>query len=93
LHALVDNAGKGFFGPLEILPVESLRDQLEVNVIGQVAVTQQFLPMLRRSEGSRVVFVGSVGGRVAAGFAGAYHASKYAGPAGDTDLVEGCQDS
>jgi NAD(P)-dependent dehydrogenase (short-subunit alcohol dehydrogenase family) len=78
LHALVDNAGKGIFGPLEILPIESLRDQFEVNVIGQVAVTQQFLPILRRSEGSRVVFVGSVGGRVAAGFAGAYHASKYA---------------
>ncbi|TDD22293.1 SDR family oxidoreductase [Kribbella turkmenica] len=78
LHALVDNAGKGFLGPLETLPLQNLRDQFEVNVIGQVAVTQQFLPLLRRSEGSRVVFVGSIGGRVASGFAGAYHASKYA---------------
>jgi NAD(P)-dependent dehydrogenase (short-subunit alcohol dehydrogenase family) len=78
LDALVDNAGKGFLGPLETLPIESLREQFEVNVIGQVAVTQQFLPMLRRSEGSRLVFVGSVGGRVAAGFAGAYYASKHA---------------
>jgi NAD(P)-dependent dehydrogenase (short-subunit alcohol dehydrogenase family) len=78
LDALVDNAGKAVFGPLETLPLESLRDQLEVNVVGQVAVTQQFLPMLRRGRGSRIVFVGSVGGRVAAGFAGPYHASKYA---------------
>jgi NAD(P)-dependent dehydrogenase (short-subunit alcohol dehydrogenase family) len=78
LHALVDNAGKGVAGPLETLPIESLREQFEVNVVGQVAVTQQFLPMLRRIHGSRVVFVGSVGGLVAVGFAGAYHASKYA---------------
>jgi NAD(P)-dependent dehydrogenase (short-subunit alcohol dehydrogenase family) len=78
LHALVDNAGKGVAGPLETLPIESLREQFEVNVVGQVAVTQQFLPMLRRVDGSRVVLVGSVGGLVAVGFAGAYHASKYA---------------
>jgi len=78
LHALVDNAGKGVAGPLETLPIESLREQFEVNVVGQVAVTQQFLPMLRRTDGARVVLVGSVGGLVAVGFAGAYHASKYA---------------
>jgi NAD(P)-dependent dehydrogenase (short-subunit alcohol dehydrogenase family) len=78
LHALVDNAGKGFPGPLETLPIENLREQFEVNVIGQVAVTQQFLPMLRRVDGARVVMVGSIGGLVAVGFAGAYHASKYA---------------
>jgi NAD(P)-dependent dehydrogenase (short-subunit alcohol dehydrogenase family) len=78
LQALVDNAGIAVAGPLETLPIESLRHQLEVNVIGQVAVTQQFLPMLRRATRARVVFVGSIGGRIATGFAGAYHASKYA---------------
>jgi NAD(P)-dependent dehydrogenase (short-subunit alcohol dehydrogenase family) len=78
LHGLVDNAGKGVAGPLETLPIESLREQFEVNVVGQVAVTQRFLPMLRRAEKPRIVFVGSVGGLVAVGFAGAYHASKYA---------------
>jgi NAD(P)-dependent dehydrogenase (short-subunit alcohol dehydrogenase family) len=78
LYALVDNAAKGVAGPLETLPVESLREQFEVNVVGQVAVTQRFLPLLRRSKGSRVILVGSVGGLVAVGFAGAYHASKYA---------------
>jgi NAD(P)-dependent dehydrogenase (short-subunit alcohol dehydrogenase family) len=78
LHALVDNAGKAFAGPLETLPIGNLREQLEVNVIGQVAVTQRFLPLLRRADKPRVVLVGSVGGLVAVGFAGAYHASKYA---------------
>ncbi|GAA0623827.1 SDR family oxidoreductase [Kribbella sandramycini] len=78
LHALVDNAGTAAPGPLETLPIDSLRHQLEVNVVGQVAVTQRFLPLLRRAESSRIVLVGSIGGRVATGFAGAYHASKYA---------------
>lgn len=78
LNALVDNAGKAVLGPLETLPIENLRDQLEVNVVGQVAVTQVFLPMLRRTTKARIVFVGSVGGRVATGFGGAYNASKYA---------------
>ncbi|MEV0287031.1 MULTISPECIES: SDR family oxidoreductase [unclassified Kribbella] len=85
LDALVNNAGKGVAGPLETLPIESLREQLEVNVVGQVAITQRFLPLLRRAAGPRVVLVGSVGGLVAVGFAGAYHASKYALEAiGDT---------
>jgi len=81
LTGLVNNAGEGIAGPLETLPIDRLRDQLEVNVIGQVAVTQQLLPLLRRNrpaDGSRVVFVGSMGGLVAVQFAGAYHASKYA---------------
>jgi len=78
LHALIDNAGVAVAGPLETLPIDNLRSQLDVNVVGQVATTQQFLPMLRRTAGSRVIFVGSIGGKIATGFAGAYHASKYA---------------
>jgi len=78
LTALVDNAGKGILGPLETMPLQDLRDQLEVNVIGQVAVTREFLPALRRADGSRIVLVGSIGGLVATGFGGAYNASKYA---------------
>ncbi len=78
LHALIDNAGVAVAGPPETLPIDNLRDQLEVNVVGQVATTQQFLPMLRRTAGSRVVFVGSIGGKIATGFAGPYHASKFA---------------
>jgi NAD(P)-dependent dehydrogenase (short-subunit alcohol dehydrogenase family) len=77
LDGLVNNAGVGFPGPLELLALEDLRRQLEVNVIGQVAVTQAMLPLVRRAAG-RIVFVGSVGGILASQFAGAYHASKFA---------------
>ncbi|MFZ1993262.1 MAG: SDR family oxidoreductase [Solirubrobacteraceae bacterium] len=77
LDGLVNNAGVGFPGPLEILPLDALRRQLEVNVVGQVAVSQAALPLLRQA-GGRLVFVGSVGGLLASQFAGAYHASKFA---------------
>lgn len=77
LDGVVNNAGVGFPGPLEALPLDDLRRQLEVNVIGQVAVTQAALPLIRRASG-RVVFVGSIGGILASQFAGAYHSSKFA---------------
>jgi NAD(P)-dependent dehydrogenase (short-subunit alcohol dehydrogenase family) len=77
LDGLVNNAGVGFPGPLELLALEDLRRQLDVNVIGQVAMTQAMLPLVRQAAG-RIVFVGSVGGILASQFAGAYHASKFA---------------
>jgi NAD(P)-dependent dehydrogenase (short-subunit alcohol dehydrogenase family) len=77
LDGLVNNAGIGVPGPLEVLAADDLREQLEVNVVGQVAVTQAALPLLRQAAG-RIVFVGSVGGRLASQFAGPYHASKFA---------------
>ncbi len=77
LHGLVNNAGEAYPGPLEVVPLAQLREQLEVNVIGPVAITQAALPMLRQAKG-RVVFVGSVGGKSALVFGGPYHASKFA---------------
>jgi NAD(P)-dependent dehydrogenase (short-subunit alcohol dehydrogenase family) len=77
LFGLVNNAGIAVASPLEALPLDELRRQLEVNVLGQVAVTQTLLPHLRRARG-RVVFVGSIAGRSALPFLGAYAASKHA---------------
>jgi NAD(P)-dependent dehydrogenase (short-subunit alcohol dehydrogenase family) len=77
LGALVNNAGIAVGGPLETVPADDLRRILEVNVIGQVALTQALLPLLRISQG-KIVFVGSLGGRVAFPYAGPYHASKFA---------------
>ena len=51
LAGLVNNAGIVVAGPLELLPLDEVRKQLEINVIGQVAVTQAFLPLLRRRAG------------------------------------------
>ena len=77
LAGLVNNAGVAVPAPLEVQPIDEFRRQLEVNLTGQLAVTQAFLPLLRRAKG-RVVFVSSIGGRVALPFTGAYHASKFA---------------
>jgi len=77
LDGLVDNAGIAVAAPLELVPLDELRRQLEVNVVGQVAVLQAFLPALRRRRG-RVVLMGSVGGRSALPFLGPYAASKHA---------------
>jgi NAD(P)-dependent dehydrogenase (short-subunit alcohol dehydrogenase family) len=77
LDAVVNNAGIVVGGPVEAVPLQELRRQLEVNVIGQASVTQAVLPRLRRSRG-RVVFVSSLSGRVATPMFGPYNASKFA---------------
>src|SRR3954452_7952357 len=77
LDGLVNNAGVAIPGPLETVPIEDLRHQLEVNLVAYVAVTQAMLEQIRRAEG-RVVFLSSIGGRIAFPFGGPYHASKFA---------------
>lgn len=77
LDALVNNAGIAVSAPLELVPIVELRRQLEVNLIGPVAVTQAFLPLLR-SAGGRIVNVGSAYGSVAIPFLGAYTSAKAA---------------
>jgi len=77
LHALVNNAGIAVSGPVEVVPVEQWRHQLEVNVLGQVAVTRAMLPAVLRARG-RIVNMSSIGGRVANPLFGPYSASKFA---------------
>jgi NAD(P)-dependent dehydrogenase (short-subunit alcohol dehydrogenase family) len=77
LDALVDNAGIAIAGPLEFLPPDELSRQLDVNVVGQLRVLQAFLPALRETRG-RVVLMGSIAGRSALPFLGAYAMSKFA---------------
>lgn len=77
LYGLVNNAGIASAAPLEFVPMADLRHQLEVNVVGQVAVTQAVLPLLRASKG-RIVNVTSIGGLIAGQMLGPYNASKFA---------------
>jgi NAD(P)-dependent dehydrogenase (short-subunit alcohol dehydrogenase family) len=77
IYGLVNNAGIAVAAPLEYLPLEDLRRQFEVNVIGALAITQAVLPLLRRSLG-RIVNVGSISGRTPLPIIGPYSASKAA---------------
>jgi NAD(P)-dependent dehydrogenase (short-subunit alcohol dehydrogenase family) len=76
VFGLVNNAGIVKPAPLEFQPIADFRRQLEVNLIGQVAVTQAFLPLIRRGKG-RIVNVGSIGGHLVLPLHGAYSASKF----------------
>ncbi len=77
LAGLVNNAGIGVGGLLEFLPVAEIRKQLEVNLIGHIAVTQAFLPMIRQGHG-RIVNMGSIAGIMPQPYLAPYSASKAA---------------
>ena len=77
LAGLVNNAGIGVGGPLEFLALDRIREQFEVNLFGQIAVTQAFLALIRKGQG-RIVNMGSIAGRVAGPIIGPYSASKFA---------------
>lgn len=83
LAGLVNNAGIAMPGPLLYLSMDEFRNQLEVNVTGQLIVTQAFAPLLGAGSGrtgapGRIVMISSVGGKNATPFVGAYNASKFA---------------
>lgn len=77
LDAIVNNAGIAVGGAMETLSSDEWRKQLEINVIGALAVTRAVLPRLRKSRG-RIVFISSVNGRLSMPLVGAYAASKFA---------------
>jgi NAD(P)-dependent dehydrogenase (short-subunit alcohol dehydrogenase family) len=81
---LINNAGIAVSGPVESVSLNDFRKQFEVNFFGLIAVTQKFLPLIRKTRG-RVINVSSIAGRVASPFLGPYAASKFA--------VEGLNDS
>ncbi len=81
LFGLINNAGAALPGPLEYLPIDVFRRQLEINLTGQLLVTQVMMPALRRSAeetgDARIVMIGSVGGRISGPILGAYQAAKH----------------
>ena len=85
LYGLVNNAGVSAMGPIEKLPLEEWRATFETNVFSLVSVTQAVLPQMREAGRGRIVNIGSIAGRIASPFQGAYAATKHA--------VEGLSDS
>lgn len=78
IDVLVNNAGFGAFGPLEVTPFETMRRQFEVNVFGVLRTMQALLPHFRSRKSGTIVNVTSVGGRMGFPFGSLYHGSKYA---------------
>ena len=78
LDGLINNAGVGLFGPVELLEMASIRNSFEINVFGHIQMTQAFLPLLREAEGARIVFTGSVAGLMAQPIGGCYASTKSA---------------
>src|SRR5262249_13103295 len=77
LLGLVNNAGIGGGGPIEFLDLDEIRNVIDVNLVGQIAVTQAFLALLRRAK-CTVVYIASIGGRIASPFLSPYNMSKFA---------------
>ena len=77
LDGVVNNAGIAVGGPIEAVRLDEIRRQFDVNVVGQIAVTQTVLPRIRRAKG-RVVFISSLNGRLSIPMSAVYNASKFA---------------
>jgi NAD(P)-dependent dehydrogenase (short-subunit alcohol dehydrogenase family) len=78
LDALVNNAGYGQRGPIELVPVDAIRRNFETNLFSLIALTQLAIPVMRAQGGGRIINVGSVAGRVARPFSSVYDSTKHA---------------
>jgi NAD(P)-dependent dehydrogenase (short-subunit alcohol dehydrogenase family) len=78
IDALVNNAGYGAYGALELTSIDEIRRQFDVNVVGLLATTRAILPHFRANGGGAVVNVSSIGGRVTFPLGALYHGSKFA---------------
>jgi len=78
IDALVNNAGYGQRGPIEIVPVEKIRQNFETNLFSLIALTQLVIPAMREQGSGRIVNISSVAGRIARPLSSVYDATKHA---------------
>lgn len=78
IDVLINNAGYGYFGAVENVPMDDARNQLEVNVFGLARLCQLVLPTMRAQHSGRIINIASVAGRSVFYYGGWYHVSKYA---------------
>lgn len=78
VDALVNNAGYGQMGPVELTPPQAVQRQFQVNLLGPLALTRSLVPTMREAGGGRIINISSLGGRLAFPFGGLYSASKFA---------------
>ncbi|OKH28059.1 SDR family oxidoreductase [Chroogloeocystis siderophila] len=78
IDALVNNAGYGQMGPVELIPIEAIQKQFQVNLIAPLALIRAVVPQMRNQGGGRIINISSLGGRLAFPFGGLYSSSKFA---------------
>ncbi len=78
IDALINNAGYGTRGPVEIVPVDAVRRNFETNVFSLLALTQLVLPQMRARGDGCIVNIGSVAGRIARPLSSIYDSTKHA---------------
>jgi short-subunit dehydrogenase len=78
IDGLVNNAGYGQRGPLEIVPVDAIRKNFETNVFSLLALTQLVMPIMRKQSSGTIVNISSVAGRIARPFSSIYDSTKHA---------------
>lgn len=78
VDTLVNNAGYGQMGPVELIPPDAVQRQFQVNLIGPLTLTQALIPGMREQGGGRIINVSSIGGRIPFPFGGLYSSSKFA---------------
>jgi NAD(P)-dependent dehydrogenase (short-subunit alcohol dehydrogenase family) len=78
LDVLLNNAGYGAYGPLEVTPMEKIRRQFDVNVTGLLATTQAVLPYFRVQRSGTIINISSIGGRITFPLGTLYHGTKFA---------------
>ena len=78
LDVLLNNAGYGLIGPLEVATEDQMMQQFNTNVFGLLRVTQAVLPWMREQGGGCIINVASIGGRTAFPYYSLYHGTKWA---------------
>ena len=78
IDVLINNAGYGYFGAIEDVPISDAKHQFEVNIFGLARITQEVLPYMRAQKSGRIVNIASVAGHVTLAFGAWYNATKYA---------------
>ena len=78
IDVLLNNAGYGAYGPLEATPLDKVRRQFDVNVMGVLAATQAVLPHFRRQRSGVIINISSIGGKITFPLGTLYHGTKFA---------------
>jgi short-subunit dehydrogenase len=78
VDVLVNNAGYGQMGPIELIPLEAAQKQFAVNFHAPLALSQALIPLMRQQGKGRIVNISSLGGRIPFPTAGMYSCSKFA---------------